>query len=63
MEPCIINEQTPTGIEVVHEYCLDAELKVTPEGSGVDTSEYTIELADDGGVVVNAGTVKDVDPT
>ena len=48
----------PTGVEVVHEYYLVAELKVTLEGIEVDVSEYVIKLAEDAdGVVVKGGTV------
>jgi len=37
-------------------------LKVIPEGRGSeDTSEYTIKLAEDTGVVLKAGTFKDVE--
>jgi hypothetical protein len=38
-------------------------LKDIPEGrEGVDISEYTIELAEDAGIVVKGEIVNDVDP-
>ncbi len=63
MDPFIVKEYVPKGVEVVHEYYLVAELKVTLEGIEVYVSEYVIKLAEDAdGVVVKAGTNKEGDP-
>ena len=39
IEPSMVNEYVPTGIEFDHKYCLVNGLKVKLEGIDVETSE------------------------
>lgn len=44
IEPFILKGQTPGEIDVSHEYCLDAESNVIPDGNLPDSSEYTTKF-------------------